>query len=115
MNPDAIARSRMRKGAKRAEISGAKSKTEIKPEDLHNDLCATCVNRVNCIYRAKDQGPVYDCEDYEAAPGMEHVPVQAPESRVVPTYKGLCATCEHRADCTLARPESGVWHCEEYE
>ena len=30
-------------------------------------------------------------------------------------YKGLCVNCEHRETCTLPKPKSGVWHCEEYE
>jgi len=29
--------------------------------------------------------------------------------------KGLCMNCAHRDTCLLPRPESGVWHCEEYE
>lgn len=29
--------------------------------------------------------------------------------------KGLCINCEHRDTCTLPRPETGVWYCEEYE
>jgi len=28
---------------------------------------------------------------------------------------GLCSNCTHRESCGLPRPESGVWHCEEYE
>jgi len=31
------------------------------------------------------------------------------------TFKGLCINCDHRFTCTLPRPESGVWYCEEYE
>lgn len=30
-------------------------------------------------------------------------------------FKGLCMNCAHRDTCLLPRPESGVWHCEEYE
>jgi hypothetical protein len=30
-------------------------------------------------------------------------------------YKGLCINCENRETCNLQVPESGVWHCEEYE
>jgi len=30
-------------------------------------------------------------------------------------YKGLCMNCAHRHYCLLPRPESGVWHCEEYD
>jgi hypothetical protein len=28
---------------------------------------------------------------------------------------GLCRNCARLSDCTYPRPESGVWHCEEYE
>ena len=31
------------------------------------------------------------------------------------TYLGLCVNCEKKETCTLARPEGGVWRCDEYE
>ena len=37
-----------------------------------------------------------------------------PEKEIRP-IKGLCMNCAHSAYCLLPRPESGVWHCEEYE
>ena len=30
------------------------------------------------------------------------------------SFKGLCVNCDHRFTCTLPKPESGVWYCEEY-
>ena len=29
-------------------------------------------------------------------------------------FKGLCVICDDRFICTFQRPESGVWHCQEY-
>ncbi len=34
-----------------------------------------------------------------------------PEERV---FKGLCINCDLRFTCTLPKPETGVWYCEEY-
>ncbi|HQG30499.1 MAG TPA: hypothetical protein PLA83_01110 [Deltaproteobacteria bacterium] len=28
---------------------------------------------------------------------------------------GLCSNCVNREVCRFPRPESGVWHCEEYK
>ena len=36
-----------------------------------------------------------------------------PDSLRTP-FKGLCVNCDHRFTCTLPKPESGVWYCEEY-
>jgi len=30
-------------------------------------------------------------------------------------YKGLCSNCDNRQTCIYPKPESGVWHCEEYQ
>lgn len=30
------------------------------------------------------------------------------------TASGLCSNCSHWKDCVFPKPESGVWHCEEY-
>lgn len=27
---------------------------------------------------------------------------------------GLCVNCDSRHSCTRDRPESGVWHCQDY-
>ncbi len=28
---------------------------------------------------------------------------------------GLCKTCAVRTECKYPKPESGVWHCDEYQ
>jgi len=67
------------------------------------------------------------CEEFDTddqpgdRPGLERsgkreTPEVAPRlSAVKPLRRGLCVNCKHEATCTFARPEGGVWHCEEYE
>ncbi len=64
-------------------------------------------------------GPgVFSCEEFcaeaPAATSLPPPPAAPPRAEEPISFKGLCANCENRATCTLLRPESGVWHCEEY-
>ena len=87
-------------------------------------LCATCNNRPTCLLRAKRGKDALFCELFDdyvgpsdsdsavATAGPHGEPsANSPDAK----YKGLCVNCEHRETCTLPKPKSGVWHCEEYE
>lgn len=83
-------------------------------------LCLTCNNAGTCAYRKTRGTDAIFCEmfdDYIARNGggkKEAAPVMV---MAVPSVesKGLCVNCAHRDDCKLSRPETGVWHCEEFE
>ncbi|MBI4870098.1 MAG: hypothetical protein HY814_00855 [Candidatus Riflebacteria bacterium] len=113
----------------RAESSGRRPQRTNKSTerlacetDVTGGLCVTCDHAETCLYLRHRTAPVVFCEEFVARPG---------ESRVVPaagkdeaaaalpaesrTYRGLCATCLARGRCSFARPEEGVWHCEEFE
>lgn len=84
-----------------------------------NGLCLTCMYSGHCTFRKDSRSGVQFCEEYKAAglpapgqlPGITAVGKIA-ETR--PTYKGLCSDCVNYAICSFPKPESGVWHCEEY-
>jgi len=88
-------------------------------------LCATCNHVQACTYAAGAQRRALFCElfdDFVAAPlaGVTSAAGQAvcgdaakAGARGTPS-KGLCANCDLSGTCALPRPESGVWHCEEY-
>jgi len=84
----------------------------------YRDLCSTCKHAEACGGRSTLERPVFFCELFEVlAPQPDLTPVRAPESESrqdAGEYKGLCVNCANRTTCTEPRPESGVWHCEEY-
>ena len=83
----------------------------------YRDLCSTCSHTEACGHRSTPEQPIFFCEMFEAAGAAA---AAAPTSRRpadpadAGDYKGLCMNCEHRDQCSLPKPEGGVWHCEEY-
>jgi hypothetical protein len=86
----------------------------------YRDLCSTCNHAETCGSRSTPERPILFCELFEAsAPAPTAAPAAAPPAALAGgqgavEHKGLCANCENRETCTMARPEGGVWHCEEY-
>jgi len=82
-------------------------------------LCLTCNNDLNCTFVRKPNQPVLFCDEFDDfTPLIVNVtqPSTLPDNggKDSEKYKGLCVNCENRATCTLTKPVSGVWHCEEY-
>ncbi len=79
------------------------------------DLCTTCLHLDDCVYSRTGREAVLECEFFatEGATEVREAPALVTEPEPEP-LAGLCANCDHRADCTLPRPAAGVWHCEEY-
>jgi len=84
-------------------------------------LCSTCDKAAECTLPVDPTRPVLQCESYEslartdpdggaARPGRQADPEEDPGA-----LKGLCRNCEKRRDCTLPKPEGGVWDCQEYQ
>ncbi len=75
-------------------------------------LCTTCMHSEGCMYSKNE--PVVFCEEFEIT--------SAPSLRIVTERKehepsallGLCSNCANSESCSFPRPETGVWHCEEY-
>jgi hypothetical protein len=110
-----------------------KPRTETPPREAQpgrspepRGLCATCLHADACAYRQRQAGPVVFCEEFEieqppeplttafqtaTAADFDDLGTTLPGGRV----RGLCVNCVHRQTCRLPKPESGVWHCEEYE
>ncbi len=74
--------------------------------------------------RSREQSPKQAARAMVATETPEApAPARAPEVasweldvQAIPSYhKGLCMNCDERETCMLPRPESGVWHCEEYK
>ncbi|RKX30529.1 MAG: hypothetical protein DRP46_05225 [Candidatus Zixiibacteriota bacterium] len=89
-------------------------------------LCSTCNNAATCVYRAKRGFDAVYCESFNDFSAPMHAdekrgdtvmgdsPEKTEKVSDLRPLKGLCVNCANRDSCTLPRPESGVWHCEEY-
>jgi len=82
------------------------------------------------MFRKGSPDCVHFCEEYEQAEASQNVGrVRAtglmndpaghignnPGNPAGEPVLGLCRNCIHRETCSFPRPESGVWHCEEYQ
>jgi len=83
-------------------------------------LCTTCNHARNCSYIRNSSQPVVFCEEFECfTPPVVEETVDAPaptveDMRTWDEYKGLCVNCDMRETCAIRKPETGIWHCEEY-
>lgn len=89
---------------------------------IRESLCANCKHQGDCIFLSKTCTPILECELYECGPS------EKPRLVVVKKYGasaddhpdsegallGLCMNCENQKGCSLPKPASGVWMCEEY-
>jgi len=79
-------------------------------------ICTTCNHIDDCLFRLRNGRPVWFCEEFDDYVKMEAVMPE--EMQVEPDgqlrFLGLCLNCEERFTCAYPKPESGVWHCEEY-
>jgi len=84
-------------------------------------ICSTCLHFTKCALRPADcsTNGIQFCEEYKTvclAPAVvtddksENMMKKAPSGIL-----GLCSDCNHYSYCSFPRPESGVWHCEDYQ
>ena len=88
-------------------------------------LCSSCVHAPYCTFLRFADQPVIHCEEWSGDTAAWET-LETPEMYTPPPWigaplpspqalpKGLCATCEEYSACAFAKPEGGVWHCEEY-
>ena len=91
-------------------------------------ICSTCDHKNSCDLlnlNAKKGRTVHECNEFSDnvssrlpySEKSKEMPTVSPEifAPVVAKEPGLCQDCENRGTCTMERPETGVWHCEEYQ
>jgi len=86
-------------------------------------LCVTCNNAGTCVHRKRRGTDAIYCETFDDyVPSNGRGPKKAAPVVVMTKVaegpakaRGLCLNCAHRDACKLSIPETGVWHCEEYE
>lgn len=105
----------------KTDHSGALKTPLAAPEAVtFHGLCSACALAAVCTFPRDPVRKIMHCEEFEPGlkPDIHLVPPPrqiAPHGAGAPALAlGLCADCVHRDACTFQRPESGVWHCEEY-
>jgi hypothetical protein len=90
-------------------------------------LCSTCKYSSECTLTRTPSQNIHFCEEYQTADSSGKsrrtrlyagtAEKGGADSKAYPQSPvlGLCSNCIHRKTCGFSRPESGVWHCEEYE
>ncbi len=94
----------------------------------YGGICSTCNSAASCAFSGDPDHPVLECEwfdDYQSPP-PKAPDKQRPRLETAVTgeiseegsdsnkFLGLCKTCNERDTCQFAKPEGGVWHCEEF-
>jgi len=93
-------------------------------------LCTTCTCFLRCTFSTEQDFPVLYCDEFtDTDPYMvPHNPKKVQAFRRISSsgqkedvYSsekgqpgGLCVNCGMKDSCLFKRPESGIWHCEEY-
>jgi hypothetical protein len=88
------------------------------------DLCCICTYRAKCMDHGTAGSPKLFCEEFDSNGHAPLILVQSDngsarlhrfdEANHGDDVGGLCSNCENRSNCTIARPEGHIWHCEEY-
>ncbi len=86
-------------------------------------ICMTCNNVSTCVHRRRHKQPVWFCEEFDnyllpkdnRIMFMNDDEFLRDQEEETNQLKGLCSNCDNRKTCAFQKPESGVWHCEEYQ
>jgi len=95
--------------------------------DEYQDLCSTCNNYHNCIFRKNAKRPVFFCELFDDYVSQTKTEIDL-DKKIVSDEQGsfsgknedshyligLCSNCKNRGTCIYNKPEGGIWNCDEY-
>ncbi len=115
--------------AKGKTAGGVKKQVAVETREEYLGICSTCNHAPDCAHRLRNPDvAIWECENYDDYVHIDGTELNGGLSTVLPPprkshrpefdsieYKGLCANCEKRDECTFPRPAGGVWHCEEYQ
>jgi len=95
--------------------------------ERNEGLCSTCKHSSRCTLTRAPAQDIHFCEEYETGDGSfigrktrsgaKAGQYGRPDAKThaLNQVLGLCGNCVHYQTCRFPHPESGVWHCEEYE
>ena len=89
---------------------------------MNNELgiCSNCIHLNDCRYRMQIDKAFFHCDEHESSRPNETVNLshsETPADMLTDSdrkYRGLCMNCDNRETCKIEKPETGIWHCEEY-
>lgn len=95
-----------------AELMDSRQPTRrTDPESMAEpELCGRCRFSATCVYGTAEQELIIACPGFQP----ESFTVKQSNGAVNTGAIGLCTSCERLEKCTRERPQSGVWHCEDY-
>ena len=102
---------------KREQQESPRPATAVAP-GRGNGICSTCNQAQDCGHLKRNPGVlIWECENFDgyAEPRRSRSPVFAAQALDKGGHRGLCVNCGNKDTCRFARPETGVWHCEEYK
>lgn len=72
----------------------------------------------DCAYHREFKGAIFQCEEFEDAvvmPQLAQDPGEYTSAVLYSSLKGLCMNCDLAGICSIPKPETGVWFCNEYK
>lgn len=82
-------------------------------------ICVNCMHDVECVERQEPERPILFCERHDvitSTPGKSAVKAGKLEVKEYDNnFLGLCKNCDDSQNCLYPKPESGIWHCEDYQ
>jgi hypothetical protein len=91
---------------------------KVKKSRHQDSLCTTCLSASACAIRFNTTVSIRECRYYEpnvmqpSAGSIAPKTIKKEAGRQV--ILGLCADCLRRPECTVPKPESGIWRCVHY-
>ena len=76
------------------------------------DICNECELYPDCERYNHIQHPIDNCENFIPLSNTEKTDTEVSEEQ---NLKGLCRHCGKRSNCIIEKPETGIWHCQEYQ
>lgn len=91
-------------------------------------ICSTCTNHNSCgnlKANSKLNSIIWDCNEFTNEEKATKLSVSNRGAQNFSEHelfstgrvqeKGLCQNCDNLPGCTIKKPETGIWNCEEYQ
>lgn len=87
-------------------------------EKSNKGLCSTCNHIKYCTTLKIFKGRIIQCEEFDDSTAGEKTDKKETAGITEKKnylLKGLCENCDFAETCTLLKPDTGVWFCNEYQ
>lgn len=80
-------------------------------------MCSVCGSPGGCTHQQEFKGADFPREtlmNKEAVRALAKKPAEYPSDILYSSLKGLCMNCDRAGTCSIQKPETGIWFCEDY-